>query len=373
MSGTHLKIELAKSRGAGAGFVVETSTSNTELGLTASNEYLGTDGAPARLEARWPMWGGYDGVAPSAARYAIALDGDNHIFRRHMCRNLGLVRLITPGISTTSVKEAVDTLVSANGWMSVAEFSTSLYSGTTPGEDAIANMAANESESDYVEHYFPSHGKFRSVSGTRLVERSLSGAIAGLRARLATVGVDGERGMHIAAANNNLQGKLSPRVVGLPDGISRWSPPIGLLNSNGIVCVRWEGPDVFLYGNRMYSAGRTPASARYTITERAVYYHVARDLFVTTRPLIFKSISSRRLSEVARMLRDKLKVYWQDGWFNDSSGTAFEDQVSVAVPLSMNPPENLQEGLVTSIVQFRPRPSLETLKIIISPTELTAE
>jgi hypothetical protein len=72
-------------------------------------------------------------------------------------------------------------------------------------------------------------------------------------------------------------------------------------------------------------------------------------------------------------LRDKLKAYWQDGWFSDVNGTAFEDQVTVAVPLDLNPPANLLEGLVTATVQFRPRPALEDLHIIISPTELTAE
>ena len=78
-------------------------------------------------------------------------------------------------------------------------------------------------------------------------------------------------------------------------------------------------------------------------------------------------------SEVQRTLRDKLKAYWQDGWFSDSAGAGFEDQVSVAVPLDLNPAENLEEGLVTAIVQFRPRGALEDLRIIISPTELTAE
>lgn len=372
-SGNFLKIELAQSVGSTASILIGAGTANTALGFVQDDVYYGTDGAPARIEARWPMWGGYDGATPAAARYLIALDATNHVFRRHMCRNLGLVRLSTPGVSTLSVKEAADGLVSANGWMYIAEFATSLYSSSTPGEAAISDMTANEAESDFVERYFPSHGRFRSVSGTRVVERSLSGVIIGLRARLAATGVDGEKGMHIAAANNNLQGKISPRVQGLPDAIGRWSPPIELLDSNGVVPVRWEGPDVFLYGNRMYSVGRTQQGRRYTIAERAVYYHVARDLFVTTRPFVFKSISVKRLSQVQLALRDKMRAYWQDGWFSDANGTAFEDQVVVAVPLDLNPASNLQEGRVTATVQFRPRPALEDLHIIISPTDLTAE
>lgn len=372
-SGVYLRIRLAKSKGSSASILIGAGTGNADVGLTGAAEYTGTDGVPARLEARWPMWGGYDGGTPGAARYQIALDETDHIFKRHICQNLGLVRVATPGITDTSVKASAAAMVASLGWMYIAEFATSLYASATPGEAAISNMTDNEAESDYVEHYFPSHGKFYNTAHTRLVERSLSGVIIGLRARLATVGVDGERGMHIAAANNNPQGKLNPRVKGLPDAIGRWSPPIGLLDSNGIVPVRWEGPDVFLYGNRMYSSGRTPASKRYTITERAVFYHVARDLFVTTRPFIFKSISVKRLSEILRAIRDKMKVYWQDGWFSDHAGTAFNDQVQAAVPPELNPPANLLEGLVTATVQFRPRPALEDLHIIISPTELTAE
>jgi phage tail sheath protein FI len=123
----------------------------------------------------------------------------------------------------------------------------------------------------------------------------------------------------------------------------------------------------------MFSSGRTPASSRYTITERAVFYHVSRDLFVTTRPFIFRSISSRRLGEVSRDLRTKLRVYWQDGWFSDALGPGFEQQVSVAVPPELNTPASLQEGNVTATIEFQPRPALERLKIIISPTQLTSE
>lgn len=42
-------------------------------------------------------------------------------------------------------------------------------------------------------------------------------------------------------------------------------------------------------------------------------------------------------------------------------------------PPSQNPPEALIEGMVTATIDFRPRPSLEDLKIIISPTSLTSD
>lgn len=368
--GNTLKIT-GNSIGEDATILVGAGTANAELGIDAGT-VTGTNGVPARIEARWPMVGGYDGVAPSAARYAIALDGASHVFKRHMSRNLGLVRLATPGISSLDVKQPATALAEANAWMYVAEFDESLYASSTPGEAAVANLLANEVESDNVERYFPSHGKFKNVARTRLVTRSITGVVLGIRSMLANVGVDGEKGLHIAAANNNTQGRLSPRVQGLPTAIGRWTPPIGLLNDNGIVPVLWEGPDVFLFGNRMYSAGRTAESSRYTITERAVFYHVARDLFVTTRPFIFKSISVKRLVGVKMALRDKLKPYYNDGWFSDAAGTSFDDQAQVDVPVDQNSASSLQEGNVTATVSFRPRPALENLKIIISPTELTA-
>ena len=68
-----------------------------------------------------------------------------------------------------------------------------------------------------------------------------------------------------------------------------------------------------------------------------------------------------------------MREYYFDGWFSDVNGPGFEQQVSVLVPPDLNPPENLLEGLVTASIQFRPRPALEDLKIIISPTQLSSE
>lgn len=368
-----LTVQSSTSVGSQSRVQVGAGTANTTFGFAGTEDEYGTDGVPFRVEARWPMWGGYDGIAPDSADYVLALDLSGSVFTRHMNRNLGLVRLATPGVTAQAVKDAAEALARQTGWIYIAEFASSLEASATPGEAAVLNMTSNEIQSDFVEHYFPSNAQFLNVARTKLVERSVSGLIIGLRARMANVGIDGERGMHIAAANNNEQGRLSPIVKGLPLALGRWSPPIGLMNDNGIVPILWDGPDIYLYGNRMYSLGRTPHGSRYTITERAVYYHVARDLFITTRPIIFKSISARRLGDVMVQLRTKMKMYWRDGWFSDANGQGFEQQVIVDVPLDLNPPNELQEGRITAKVQFRPRPALEDLLIIISPTELTSE
>ena len=370
-----LRVRLNGSYGSKSKITLGAGTAHAGLGLATSGDVIGTDGIPFRIEARMPMWGGYDGIAPADSRYIIGLDLSDHIFKRWLSVNLGLVRVATPGVTATAVKQAVDGLCTQNGWIGIAEFDSALEDVSLPDAAAVADMVANESESDYMEHYFPSRAKFLNVARTKNVTRSISGLVMGIRSRLANVGTDNERGMHIAAANNNIQGQLSPRVQGLPDGIGRWVPQRKLLNDHGIVPVLWEGPDVFLYGNRMYSKGRTEQGSRYTITERAVQYHIARDLFVTTRPFIFKSISARRLADVQLALRDKMKVYFNDGWFSDFGGTrpGFEQQVQVSVPLSLNSPQDLQEGKVTASIIFRPRPAIESLKIIISPTSLQSD
>lgn len=370
----YLRIRVNGSYGFRSSILVGNGTANGALGLTNGDLENGTDAVPFRIEARWPMWGGYDGGTPGSARYVLAADLSDHLFKCHMGRNLGLVRVGTPGITATAVKSALEALVSSVGWIYIAEFASSIEALSLPGEGAVDDMVTNESESDYVEHYFPSRGKFENVARTRLVTRSLTGVIMGRRSWLANVGTDGERGAHIAAANNNEQGRLSGRVKGLSDDIGRWSPPIKLLNDHGIIPVLWEGPDVYLFGNRMYSAGRTPQGNRYTVTERAVHYHIARDLFVTARPFIFKTIKASRLGDIQVALRTKMKTYFLDGWFSDDGGRAagFEQQCIVEVPLNLNPPENLLEGLVTAIIQYRPRPALENLKIILAPRQLSA-
>lgn len=377
---TKLTIQLnAKSYGALATLAIGNGTANSDLGLTNGDTDNGTDAIPFRIEAKMPMWGGYDGVAPTGTRYSLAADQDAGVLECYRNYNLGLITVASPGLTASisngaAAKTDLQSLCEANGWKYIAEFASSLESGSTPGEDAVASLTANETESDHVIRAFPSRGKFSNVAKTGIVTRSLAGMWLGIRARLANEGADGERGFQIAAANNNIQGRLSPRVKGLSDDIGRWTPPVRLMNDYGIVPVLWEGPNVYFYGNRMYSAGRTPAGKRYTITERSVYYHVARDLFITTRPYVFKTISARRLGEVQSGIRDKMRVYFEDGWFSDEGGLApgFEQQVVVEVPLRLNPPENLREGNVHASVMFTPRPSIEKLLITIAPNQFTA-
>jgi hypothetical protein len=367
-----MEIGLQQSTGSQSKLTIGNGTANATFGLTNTDIETGTDGIPFRIEGRFPMWGGYDGDTPGSSRYTLALDLDNHVFRRHMMTNLGLVRVGTPGVTNQAVKTAAETLVRKHGWKYVAEFSKSLEAGSDPVADAVNSMLANEIESDFVDHIFPSRGKFRSVNGRKVVTRSLFGVFAGRKALMANSGVDGERGFHIATANANEQGLLSPRVIGLSTAIGRWTPSsIKYANDHGIVLVLWSGSSLYLWGNRMYSKGRTPTGARYTITERDVYYHVARDLFVTTRPFIFKSVSISRLSSVVRELRSKMKTYWADGWFSDYAGAGFADQVTVAAPLESNQAVDLAEGRVTANISFRPRASIEDLVIVITPTEVS--
>lgn len=375
VSGNALVISVNNGFGTKSSLTFGAGTAHSGLGIPTSGSVYGTDAKPFRIEARMPMWGGYDGVAPAAAKYIQALDVGGSIFDRWLSTNLGLVRFACVGITDAATKAAARTYAEKHAWKYVAEFSSSLESQALPGEAALADMLANEEESDYVDHIFPSNARYPNVSGTKTVERSVVGHFMGIKARLANVGVDNERGFHIAAANNNDQGSLTSggRCRGLPDAIGRWSPPKKLLNDHGIIMLLWEGPSVYLWGNRMYSEGRTSQGKRYTVTERDVHYHIARDLFVTTRPFIFKSISTRRLGDVATALREKMKAYHRDGWFSDVYGPGFEQAVSVSVPLDLNSPEDLNEGLVTAQIRYRPRSALEDLKVIISPSQLTSE
>jgi len=365
-------VTLAKSAGSQSRISVGNGTANTDFGVVNGTVVTGVDGVPFRIEGRLPMSGGYDGAEPSATQYALGVDLDNHIFKRFMLQNLGMVRLITPGVSTQSVIDACETFVRKHGWKYVAEFGITIEQSNDPVADAVNELITNRRESDYVDHIFPSRGKFRSVNGRKIVTRSLAGMFCGLKAIMANRGIDGERGLHIATANNNDQGRISPRVVGLPDTVGRWTPSsIKYANDHGVVLVLWNGNDLYFWGNRMYSKGRTPEGNRYTITERDVYYHIARDLFVTTRPFVFKSISTARLSAVVKSLRDKMKVYHADGWFSDHDGSGFDDQVHISTPPELNTPASLLEGNVTASIEFRPRPSLENLVIIITPTEVS--
>jgi hypothetical protein len=372
-TGTKLVVKSAQSLGTSSTVLVGAGSANSTFGFTATNSYSGTDGVPFRLEYKAPAWGGFDGgntIANSV--YTKALDTDDSAFEQFLGRNLGLVRIGAPSVFTAAVKNAVALFSAKVGFLGVVDFDTSVYDVATPGEAMIADMIGNETRCDYVEHYGPSALMLPNKKQTAFVVRSAMGAVMGIRARLANVGVDGERGLHIPAANVNEQGLIA-RADTLPYDIHTATRrlPVGLMNDAGIVCILKEGPNVYLWGDRMYSKGTTRDGRNYKVTARAVAYHIARDLHVTTRPFIFKTISQGRLGEVQVAIRGKLKQYWRDGWFADTNGLGFDDQVTVTLPKALNTAAEQQAGRVHVSVGFAPRSSIEDLLITITPDQVT--
>ena len=372
-----LNVALRKSFGSKAALTVGNGTANSTFGFTNTDVFYGSSGGVARveyaqpamfaLEPRPPIASGY--VSHMQAPFADALAGKNY----------GMLQVAMPGITDPTAHAAFNEMLSARAWMGFGEIAWP-YDSTEISDLSAAVVADVESgaaiESDHITWHVPPLAFLRDAAGTGTTRRSISGIMAGRRAKLATVGADGQRGFHLAAANNNEQG-LIPAVKLFPFPETRHSAgiiDIKLLDEAGLVPVLQSNSSVYVYGNRLRSVSRDPNGERLDVTDRAVVFHVASALNASLRPYIFRSSTRAQLANIRSDVRAFMKPFWSNGWFSDANGDAFDDQVQIEVPDSVNTAYNLAvDKRLTVTVQFTPRGAIREVRVIMSSTDFAVQ
>ena len=89
---------------------------------------------------------------------------------------------------------------------------------------------------------------------------------------------------------------------------------------------------------------RVPASGRPFLHVRAARMHVARVLLNGSGSLVFRAINEATLAEARKAVRELFEVWYRAGWFDDSLGSAFEDQVTIKADRSNNPTTERELG-----------------------------
>lgn len=170
-------------------------SSPAELSLAAV-ETKGVAGDLFRLEAPRELRGGYDGAAPGDAEYISAYNTVTSVINRLRGRNLGLVKLGTPGVTSTNVQKA---------GVAYAEFRNYQYrieipSNVTSEASAVAYINDTIGRSDYAVTAWPSYMYVINPLGEGIVLQNVTGAIHGKEARTAADYL----GYHKAAAGNDV-------------------------------------------------------------------------------------------------------------------------------------------------------------------------
>ncbi len=193
------------------------------------------------------------------------------------------------------------------------------------------------SERGYGAFYFPWITVRDPLSPKDLVDVAPSGHLAGIYAR-----TDSVRGVHKAPANEAVRGALNVtyRVT---------SQDQGVLNPNGVNCIRWfprEG--VLVWGARTVADGSS--EWRY-LNVRRLFNMIEESIVQSTRWVVFEPNDLSLWKSIRRDVGAFLTLVWRDGAL---MGATAEEAFFVKCDAETNPTEVIDAGQVVIVIGIAP-------------------
>jgi len=201
----------------------------------------GADGDTFMVSAPMPLAGGRDGNADliDADYTQQAYDVDASPFNQLFGKNYGLIKMATPGITSTAVQKAGVAYAAARNY----QYRYEIPSNYTTEVSAIDYINDTIGRSDYSVGAFPSYGYESDPNSTenKLMLVTMTGAIHGREARIA---VDYD-GYHKAAAG--VDAKL-PQILKITTGEKALNEEI--LNPAGLQVIKKVKGNFVIWGDR---------------------------------------------------------------------------------------------------------------------------
>lgn len=200
------------------------------------------------VEAPREFEGGRDGNADIAdTHYTQAWDVDSSLFNRTRGLNVGLVKLATPGVTSTAVQKAGIAYADAKNH----QYRQEVPSNITTDEAADAQVNETIGRSNYTAVAFPSYGYVADPLGNgegKLKLVPLTGMIHGREARIA----NDYFGFHKAEAGVTA---TLPAVLKLPTGDRILNEEF--LNPRGLAAIKKKKGNFVIWGDRIPSVDTT--------------------------------------------------------------------------------------------------------------------
>ena len=338
-------IYAAASNETGADQFFEIVSAAAEVKLDAGVS-SGASGDSFRVEAPRALRDGYDGSTPSDADYIAAFNTVTSPILRLANRKLGLIKLATPGVTSTNVQKAGLAFAEATN----AQYRVEIPSNITSEASAVAYINATIARNDYGVTAWPSYGYVVNPVGNGTVLQSLTGAIHGIEARTAA----DFGGYHKAAAG--LTAKLS-HVIDLPTGESLLDTEI--LNPAGINPIVNKNGSFVVWGDRMISV--QPA---WRFKHAREYMSHTERVFAEAFDWILFALNN---AETRKTLIPVFQAYFRPEWQKRAiSGDTFEDAVSIKIDEENNSPADVENGDLNADISFAIVGVVERFNISVS-------
>jgi len=201
---------------------------------------VATAGGIFRAQYVQELQGGYDGISDiTDSHYEAAYDTSTSPLKALRGKNLGLVKLATPGITSSAIQKAGAAFAESQNWQYRYEIPANITDEQAVEEYINATIGRN----DFAVTSFPSYYK-KSKEGGGLKLVSAIGGIHGVEARIAR----DYDGYHKAGAGTDAR---ITEALALPDGFEN-KPPLDeeFLNPQGINVLKFKDGNLILWGDR---------------------------------------------------------------------------------------------------------------------------
>ena len=201
----------------------------------------------------------------------------------------------------------------------------------------VVGLRPRQSDGGFGAFYYPWITTRDALDPALIVNVPPSGHIAGIWARS-----DATRGVHKAPANEIIRGAL-----GLSRRLSR--DEHGLLNPAGVNVIRFfSGEGVRVMGARTVA----PASSEYRyLNVRRLFSMVEESIAESMRWVLFEPNSIPLWKSIQRDISAFLIRLWRDGAL---MGATPQEAFFVKCDAETNPPENVDAGIVTTVIGLAP-------------------
>lgn len=327
--------------------------SNTADTITVKAGSAMTDNASVgdnfRVEYVQELGGGYDGLAEvSDLDFSNAYDTDNSPLKGLRGRNLGLVKLATPGVTAASVQSAGASFAESQNWQYRYEIPSNITA-----EDA-AEQFINETvgKNDFAVVQFPSFAKVQNPSGSGLKLTSQTGAIHGREAKVA----NDFQGFHKAAAGVDV---ILSNVVALPDGFEGRALDEEFLDAAGINMIKFKDGNFILWGDENVGNERR-------FKHKREYLSHIENVFLENFDFIIFSINDEQSD---KLLESTFRAFFIPEFAKRAiRGTDLDDAVQIKIDAENN--TDLTRSLGQKNAEIRLRIADTTKQFIITVSEL---
>jgi hypothetical protein len=182
---------------------------------------------------------GYDGIANlSDLHYVNVYDTDTSPLKGLRGQNLGLVKLATPGVTSTAVQKAAVLLAESQNW----QYRYEIPANVTDEQAAEEFINDQLGRNDFAVVSWPSFAKVQNPIGTGLKLTSMTGAIHGSEAKVA----NNFQGYHKAAAGTDV---ILSNIIALPDGFEGKTINEEFLDPVGVNIIKRKEGNFILWGD----------------------------------------------------------------------------------------------------------------------------